>query len=106
MGEVGDFAGCWAMLMDTLNKYVVPPARAGRKAQAMWSDLAWPQDGGIRAFHTSLRQALMACDRQNVAKAEHDVIMRYLELIPRECAIYLEDPLRVPKPTVTHGSLN
>ena len=39
----------------------------------------------------------MACDRQNVAKAEHDVVMRYLELIPRECVIYLEDPLRVPK---------
>ena len=97
MEDVGDFAGCWAMLVNTLNKYAVPAARARRKAQAMWSDLAWPQDGGIRAFHTSLRQALMACDRQSVAKAEHDVIMRYLELIPRECAIILEDPLRVPK---------
>ena len=88
------------MLTNTLGKYAVPPARARRRAQAMWSDLAWPHDGGgIKAFHTALRQALMACDRQNVAKAEHDVVMRYLELIPRECAIYLEDPLRVPKPT-------
>ena len=41
----------------------------------------------------------MACDRQHVAKSEHDVVMRCLELTPRECAIYLEDPLRVPRPT-------
>ena len=98
MEEAGDYQGCWTMLVNTLTKYAVPPARARRRAQAMWNDLTWPQDGGIKTFHIALRQALMACERQNVAKSEHDVVMRYLELIPRECAIYLEDPLRVPQP--------
>ena len=63
----------------------------------MWSELAWPPDG-IKAFHTLLRQALMACERQHGANPEHDVVLRYLELVPRDAALYLEDPLRVPKP--------
>ena len=40
----------------------------------------------------------MACERQHVAKPEHDVVLRYLEFVPRDAALYLEDPLRVPKP--------
>ena len=92
-----NYEGCLRMLAATLQKYAVPPARARRKAQALWSELAWPQEG-IKAFYTFLRQALMACERQHVAKPEYDVVLRYLELIPRDAALYLEDPLRVPKP--------
>ena len=94
----GDYEGCWKMLTNTLNKYAVPPARARRRAQAMWNDLAWPQDGGgIKAFHTSLRQALMACDRQHVAKAEHDVVKTYLGRIPPQNAPFTLGTLCAPQ---------
>ena len=97
MEAASNYEGCFSMLVNTLRKYSVPPARARRRAQALWSELAWPSEG-IKAFHTLLRQALMACERQHVAKPEHDVVLRYLELVPRDAALYLEDPLRVPKP--------
>ena len=40
----------------------------------------------------------MACERQRVAKSGSDVVQRYMDLVPRDAALYLEDPLRVPKP--------
>ena len=39
---------------------------------------------------------MRACARQHIPKADHDVVLRYLEMLPPECAIYLEDRLRVP----------
>ena len=39
----------------------------------------------------------MACERNHIPKAEHEVVLRYLELLPTDCAFYLEDPVRVPR---------
>ena len=38
----------------------------------------------------------MACQRNNIPKQEHEVVLKYLELIPMECALWLEDPIRTP----------
>ena len=38
----------------------------------------------------------MACQRNHIPKQEHEVVLKYLELIPTDCALWLEDPLRVP----------
>ena len=92
----GDMESCWRLLLKTLRGYTVPPAVARRKAQSYWSALAWPADNTLASFHTLLRRALMACERNNIPKDDHEVVMRYLELVPSACALHLEDPLRVP----------
>ena len=92
----GDFDGCWEILEKTLRSYSNPPAQRRRRAQAYWSAWQWPADNDIKSFHTLLRRALMACKRNNIPKQDFEVVMRYLELVPQECAIYLEDPLRAP----------
>ena len=74
-----DFERCWSILIRTLERRATPPANARRKAQALWSSLAWPQEGGIKAFHLKSRQAFMACERNHVPKADHDVVLRYME---------------------------
>ena len=92
----GEYEWCWEFLLATLRRYAISPATARRKAQLLWSSLAWPTDGTLRSFHTLLRRALLACERNRVAKADHEVVLRYLEFIPAECALHLEDPIRAP----------
>ena len=40
---------------------------------------------------------MMACQRNHISRSEHEIVLKYLDLIPSETAIYLEDSLRVPK---------
>ena len=99
MEVAGDYAGCLRVLIGTLEKHAIPQAQARRRAQALWSDPPWPREG-IKVVHIQLRQALMACGRQHVVKVDHDVVLRDLDLIPRERALYLEHLLMVPQPHV------
>ena len=39
----------------------------------------------------------MAFKRRHVPKQNYEVVRKYLMLVPSELAVYLEDPLRVPK---------
>ena len=91
-----DYEWCWQKLLSTLNKYRATPAASRRRAQRLWSELAWPADNKIRSFHTIFRRAMMACERHHVERSEHDVVLKYLDLLPSETALYLEDPLRRP----------
>ena len=82
-------------LLDRLRTFQVEPAVSRRQAQKLWGDLHWP--GQLEQFHTLLRRELAACEKNHIPKQEHDIVLRYLELIPSEYALYLEDPLRVPQ---------
>ena len=84
---MGELESCWQMLLTTLRSYAVPPATALRNAQKLWRNWAWPSDNTIQSFHTLLRRTLMACERNHIPKAEHEVVLRYLELLPTECAL-------------------
>ena len=48
-----------------------------------------PRD--LNQFHTLLRQALAAFKRNHIGKPDHEVVMRYLEVIPSEMTVHLED---------------
>jgi len=90
----GDMEACWSILLDRLNTYRVEPALARRKAEKQWSQLYWP--GDIEALDTLMRRASTALRRNNVPKSDYDLVLRYLELLPKEKAKSLEDPLRRP----------
>ena len=92
--------GCWVLLLRTLRSFAVAPAIARRRAQALWSSLAWPADNSIKSFHTLLRRALVAMERNNIAPTADMAMVKYRDLVPEQLAIHLEDSLRTPYP---HG---
>ena len=55
--------------------------------------LYWP--GEIDALHTLMRRAVTSMRRVHLPPPDHQLVTRYLELIPRE-KVALEDPLRRP----------
>ena len=93
---LGDHEECWLILLARLNSYRVDPAEGRRKAEALWNAVHWP--GNIQGFHTLLRRAVTAMKRYHQPLADHQIVIKYLELIPSEKARMLEDPLRRPKP--------
>lgn len=63
-------------------------------AQRKWNEWRW--SGDTRDFNLDAREAAQACARECIPKAEHDIDLRYLEMLPSDCAINLEDDLRRP----------
>ena len=90
----GEMEKCWSMLLARLNKYRVEPAEARRREEAQWAALYWP--GDLDAFHTMVRRAVTALRKAHTPLADHSVVFKYLELLPKEKAIALDDPLRRP----------
>ena len=82
------------MLLTRLSSYRVEPSEARRRAESLWNGLYWP--GDIDAFHTLLRRAITAMRRVHMPQPDHSIVIKYLELIPREKAKTLEDPIRRP----------
>ena len=80
---------CWQVLLARLNRYRVEPSEAMRAAEALWNGLYWPGE-------TLMRRAVTSMRRVHILLPDHQLVTRYLELIPREKAIALEDPLRRP----------
>ena len=91
------------MLLSRLNTYRVEPAEARRRAELLWSSLYWP--GEIEAFNTLVRRAVTARRRVHMPLQDHEIVLKYLELIPAEKAKMLEDPLRRPPMGWTYEAL-
>ena len=90
----GQMENCWQVLLARLDRYRVEPSEARRAAGALWNGLYWP--GEIDAFHTLMGRAVTSMRRVHMPLPDHQLATRYLELIPREKAVALEDPLRRP----------
>ena len=86
----GDMERCWLMLLARLNTYRVEPCEARKRAEGLWLGLYWP--GDIETFHTLLRRAVTAMRRVHQSIPDHQIIIKYLELLPRDKAKQLEDP--------------
>ena len=91
----GDGEAFWGILLRRLNLYQAEPSEARRRAEAAWNSLYWP--GDIDFFHTLLGRALTGMRRVHLPQPDHIVMLRCLELIPRDKTIMLEGPLRRPR---------
>ena len=92
--KAGKYQECLDILLNTLDGYRVAPVEARRHAEALWNGLAWPDN--IESFHTLLRRARTALRKVHQAPPDDMVVMKYLELMPPEKAVALEDPIRRP----------
>ena len=101
--RVGQMENCWQVLLARLNRYRIEPSEARRAAEALWNGLYWP--GEIDAFHTLMRRAVTRMRRVHMPLPDHQLVTRYLEPIPREKAVALEDPLRRPSMGWTYGDV-
>jgi len=101
--KAGNFEACCLRLLNGLKRCALQPVEARRNAQQQWN--SWKWQGDIRNYNLDAREAARACARQNIPKADHDVVLRYLEMLPPECAIFLEDRLRVPAEGWTFSSV-
>lgn len=89
--DAGNIEGCWSMLLGRLNSFRAEPVVSRRKAEELWRTLTWT--GDCESFHTVLRKTLTACARNNIPRTDYEVVIKYLELIPREAAITMEGKL-------------
>ena len=101
--RAGDMQTCWDILLTRLNAYRVEPAEARRRAEHLWAALYWP--GDLDSFNTLVRRAVLAMRKAHVDLADHTVVFKYLELLPPEKAIALDDPLRRPSMGWTYEGL-
>ena len=92
--KAGDMEACWEMLLARLNSYRTEPAIARRDAEALWSGLYWP--GDLDGLLTLIRRAVTALRKVHFPKAGHDIVIKFLEIIPPDKAIMLDDPIRRP----------
>ena len=70
------------ILLARLNTYRAEPAVSLRKADAEWNGLHWP--GSIDSFHILCRRALTSMRRNSMEISDFQVVLRYMELIPKE----------------------
>jgi hypothetical protein len=89
-----DFEQCWLTLLMRLKERATEPGLARRKASQNWNNLVW--SGDINTFNTGFKRAILLCERNHIPKPEYDAILKYLDLLPSDLALYLSDPLRVP----------
>ena len=89
-----DLESCWEMILRRLRTFAVQPAVARWRAQDLWRNLYWP--GDIDQFHTVLDRCLAAHIRNHIPKAEDEVVLRYLELVPPAFALHCEHPSLAP----------
>ena len=91
-----DMKGCYDMLVALMREHELPYSIARRKAQKAYESLPHCTDGDITAHNISWDAVIHGLERYSV-KPPHDILFsKYLELLPSEVALHLEE---IDKPT-------